>query len=202
MGYSTILDIVGSVIMGGVLMVILLSTNSNAVQNTYTYGGDVSLQQGLTSVTQIIDSDFRKIGYSSILTVVLDPTKIILLADTSSIKFLSDVNNSGSIDTVYYYLSAATELSYSTNPRDRNLYRMTHDAVSSAVTMRCPGVTIFRFAYFDSLGNALSCPVSTLAKIAKIQISLKMESASPYNGTYVSTAWNSTKRISVNVLDR
>jgi hypothetical protein len=201
MGYSTILDIVGSVIIGGVLMVILLSTNSNAVQNTYTYGGDVSLQQGLTSLTQIIDSDFRKIGYSSILTVVLDPAKIVLLADTSSIKFLSDVNNSGSIDTVYYYLGAVSELSYTTNPRDRILYRITHDT-SAAITMRCSGITICRFAYFDTLGNALSCPVSALAKIAKIQISLKMESASPYNGTYVSAAWNSTKRISVNVLDR
>jgi len=201
MGYSTIIDIVGSIIMGGVLMVILLTTNSNAVQNTYTYGGDLSIQQGLTSITQIIDSDFRKIGYSSILTIVLDPTKIILLADTSSIKFLSDVNNNGSVDTVYYYLGATSELSYTTNPRDRNLYRITHDS-SSAITMKSPGVTIFRFAYFDSLGNALSCPVSSLAKIAKIQISLKMESAIPYKGTYVSSAWNSTKRISVNVLDR
>lgn len=201
MGYSTMLDIVGSIIIGGVLMVTLLSTNSNAVQNTYNYGGDVSIQIGLTGLTQAIDSDFRKIGYSSIQTIVLDPTKVIILADTSSIKFLSDVNNNGSIDTVYYYLGPTSELSYTTNPRDRILYRITHDT-SAAVTMKNPGVTIFRFTYSDSSGNILSCPVSSPGKIAKIQIALKMESAIPYNGVYVSTFWNSTKRISVNVLDR
>lgn len=202
MGYSTLLDIVGSIIMGGVLMVILLTTNSNAVQTTYNYGGDVSIQKGLTTLVQVIDSDFRKIGYSSIQTIVLDPTKVILFADTSSIKFLSDVSNNGTIDTVYYYLGPAGELSYTTNPNDRILYRITHDTVSSPITMRNPGVSIFRFSYYDTSGKSLSCPVSSLGKIAKIQIQLKMESAIAYSGVYVSAYWNGTKRISVNVLDR
>jgi len=202
MGYTTLLDIVGSIIIGGVLMVVLLNTNNNAVQNTYNYGGDVSIQIELTNLVQTIDSDFRKIGYSSIQTIVLDPTKIILLADTSSIKFLSDVSNNGTIDTVYYYLGPTSELSYTTNPNDRILYRITHDSLSSAITMRNPGVTIFRFSYYDSSGSSLSCPVASLAKISKIQIQLKMESAIPYSGSYVSAYWNGTKRISVNVLDR
>lgn len=202
MGYTTILDIVGSIIIGGVLMLILLNTNISAVQSTYTYGGDVSIQIGLTTLVKTMDSDFTKIGYSSIQTIVLDPTKIILLADTSSIKFLSDVSNNGTIDTVYYYLGPTSELSYTTNPNDRILYRITHDTLSSAITMRNPGVTVFRFSYFDTSGNSLSCPVSSLAKIAKIQIQLKMESAIPYNGVYASATWTGTKRISVNVLDR
>jgi hypothetical protein len=196
MGYTTILDIIGSVIMGGVLMVTLLNTSTNAVQNTYNYGGDVSVQQGLALLVNTIDSDFRKIGYSSIQTIVLNPTQIMILADTSKIKFLSDVNNNGTIDTVYYYLTTTSGQSNSI------LYRMTHDTVSTAVTYQYPGVSNFKFAYYDSLGHALSCPVSTPSKIAKINISLIMQSTTAYNGAYVSTYWNSTKHIAVNVMNR
>jgi hypothetical protein len=196
MGYTTILDIIGSVIMGGVLMITLLNTHANAVQNTYNYGGDVNVQQGLALLVNTIDSDFRKIGYSSIQTFVLNPTQVIILADTSKIKFLSDINNNGTIDTVYYYLTTTSGQSNSI------LYRMTHDNVSAAVTSQYPGVSIFRFAYYDSSSNQLSCPVSSPSKIAKINISLQMQSAQPYNGVYVSTYWNSTKRIAINVMNR
>ena len=119
MGYSTILDIIGSVIIGGIVLVSLLNTNTNAVQNTYSYGADVIVQQNMAALVDTIDSDFRKIGYSSILTTVLNPTKVIISADTSTIKFLSDVNNNGTIDTVYYYLGT-------TNGKlNQVLYRMT-----------------------------------------------------------------------------
>lgn len=196
MGYSTILDIIGSVIIGGIVLVSLLNTNTNAVQNTYSYGADVIVQQNMAALVDTIDSDFRKIGYSSILTTVLNPTKVIISADTSTIKFLSDVNNNGTIDTVYYYLGT-------TNGKlNQVLYRITHDTVSTAVTVLFPGVSIFYFAYYDSSGNKLSCPVSSTVKIAKINISLQMQTAQPYSGAYVTTNWNGTKRVAVNIMNR
>lgn len=196
MGYATILDIIGSVIMGGIVLTSLLNTNVNTVQNIYNYGGDVTVQKYLADVVDTIDSDFRKIGYSSILTTVLDPTKVIISADTSTIKFLSDVNNNGTIDTVYYYLGTTNGQS------NKVLYRITHDNVSNAVTVLFPGVTILYFAYYDSSGNKLSCPVSSTVKIAKINISLQMQTAQPYNGAYVTTNWNGTKRVAVNIMNR
>jgi hypothetical protein len=196
MGYATILDIIGSVIMGGIVLTSLLNTNVNTVQNTYSYGGDVTVQKYLADAVDTIDSDFRKIGYSSILTTVLNPTQVIILADTTKIKFLSDVNNNGTIDTVYYYLGTTNGTS------NQVLYRMTHDNVSNAVTVLFPGVTILYFAYYDSSGNKLSCPVSSTVKIAKINISLQMQTAQPYNGAYVTTNWNGTKRVAVNIMNR
>lgn len=199
MGYSTILDIVGSIIIGGVLMIILLTTNSSAVQNSFNYGGDLAIQQYLTLLTDTLDQDFTKVGYSSITTGGLDPTKIIVSADTSSIKFLSDVGDNGTVDTVYYYLGPAGELSGTINPRDRILYRMIRSPLASWVTLRYQGVTIFRLTYFDTYGNVISSPVATTVNIKSIQIYLKMESAVPYNGIYVSANWTSTKRVSVNL---
>ena len=199
MGYSTILDIVGSIIIGGVLIVILLTTNSSAVQNSFNYGGDLTIQQSLKLVVDTLDHDFSKIGYTSIATVAIDPTKRIVLADTSRIKFLSDIDNDGIIDTVYYYLGPTSELAGSINPRDRILYRVTWDSVSPSATLRYPGITVFRLVYSDVNGNTLSSPVAATSNISKIQIYLKMESSVPYNSVYVSTNWSSTKYVIVNV---
>jgi hypothetical protein len=201
MGYTTILDIVGSVIIGGFLMLILMKTNTSAVENTYNYGGDVSIQQSLSALVYFLDSDFRKIGYTSNLALISDPTKIITSADTSSIKFVSDLNNDSTLETVYYYLSPKSELSNTANPDDRFLYRVVTGA-SPTQTIKTPGITIFRFAYYDSLNNPISCPVSSPNKIAKILIYLKMQSAIPYNGNYVSAYWSGTKRIAVNLNNR
>jgi hypothetical protein len=202
MGYSTILDIIGSVIAGGVLMIILLNTNTNAVQNTYTYGGDIGVQGLLTVLANVLDSDFRKIGYSSNGSIVVNSSNVIISADTSSIKFLSDINNHGQVDTVYYYLGPTSELSNTSNPIDRFLYRIAPDTGLTNVTHKYPDVVIFRFAYYDSSGNSISCPVASPSKISKINISLELQSPQAYNGVYVTTYWNSTKRIAVNVMNR
>jgi hypothetical protein len=199
MGYSTILDIVGSIIIGGVLIVILLTTNSSAVQNSFNYGGDLTIQQYLKTVVDMVDQDFSKIGYTSIATVAIDPTKRIVLADTSSITFISDIDNNGSIETVYYYLGTTNELAGTINPRDRILYRVSKDTSGSLITSRYPGITIFRLLYTDKNGATLSSPVASTSNISKIQIYLTMESSVPYNGVYVGTNWSSTKCVTVNV---
>jgi hypothetical protein len=203
MGYSTLLDIVGSIIIGGLLLITLLTTNSSAVQNTYTYGGDVAVQQGLNSLASTMESDFNRIGYLLDPKELITGTPVIISADTSSIQFYSDLYNTGGLCIVNYYLGPTSELSGkdSPNPRDRNIYRVVTSNPPTA-TMKCPGVTIFRLAYYDTSGTKLSCPVTVTANIAKIQIFLKMESPFPYDGNYVSTYWNNTKYVVINTKNR
>jgi hypothetical protein len=201
MGFTTLLDIVGSVIIGGLLLVTLLTTNGSAVQNTYTYGGDVAVQQGLNSLASTMENDFNRLGYFLNSSVLIVGTPWIISADTSSIQFYSDLYNNGGLCTVKYYLGPTSELDSTKNPRDRYIYRLVTSTPPTG-TMKCQGVTIFRLAYFDKSGNALSCPVATTANIAKIQIFLKMESPIPYNGNYVSTFWNNTKFVGINTQNR
>jgi hypothetical protein len=199
MGYTTLLDIVGSVIMGGLLMVILLRTNSSATENTYNYSGDVVIQQSLSNlVNGYVDSDFRKIGYSSDQS--LDRTTAITYADTSGVTFKSDIKNNGTICTIKYYLGPKSQLAGTTNPNDMILYREV-TAPGQDTVWRFPGVTIFKLLYFGSNNGQdvlLSSPVAITSSIVKIQIYVKMESAIPYSGNYVSAYWNATKEVAVN----
>ena len=125
MGFSTIIDIVGSIIIGGTLMLILWRLNDAATENTYNYSGELSLQQNLATVAMVIEYDFRKIGYCADWNKIPDPTKSIVLADSNKIKFLTDVatpsdpEGDGIVDTMYYYLGPASELTATENPRDR-----------------------------------------------------------------------------------
>src|SRR4030067_1437519 len=121
MGFSTIIDILGSMLIGGTLLVILWRLNDATTANTYNYSGELSLQQNLATVATIIEHDFRKIGYCANWNIMPDSGRIFL-ADTSKIKFLTDVQNDGVIDSMYYYLGPTSELNMTENPRDRVLY--------------------------------------------------------------------------------
>ena len=95
MGFNTILDILGSIIVGGLLLLILFKINSNTTSNVYNTNSEANVQQAMVSVVEVLESDFRKIGYCKDWNLIPDPTKAILLADTSKIKFLTDIDNDG-----------------------------------------------------------------------------------------------------------
>ncbi len=122
MGYSTILDILGASIIGGILLLNLLKLNENVYQVDNATGHDVNLQVEVVNVANIVDGDFNKIGYCSDPMNMNDDPKVTL-ADTSSIKIVYDVDKDGDYDTVYYYVSNTSLLSNTPNPRDRILYR-------------------------------------------------------------------------------
>ena len=61
MGFTTILDILASIIIGGILMMITWRLSDAATEKTYNNSGELSLQQNLATVAQILENDFRKI---------------------------------------------------------------------------------------------------------------------------------------------
>jgi len=108
MGFNVLLDIIGSVIIGGMLLLILFRLNDSVTENTFNYTGELSSQQNLAVVVQILESDFRKIGYCADWKKISDPSKSIVEADSNKIKFITDILPDGvpdgNIDTVTYYL--------------------------------------------------------------------------------------------------
>ncbi len=119
MGAATILDILGSTIVGGLLLFILFNMNNNATQNTYNFSGELILQQNLVTTVEVLEYDFRKIGYCEDPSVLPFPeTDAILCADTSNIKFLTDLmeppyNNphgDGTLDTIQYFLGPTSDI--------------------------------------------------------------------------------------------
>ena len=84
MGFSTLLDIIGSAIIGGLLLMILFRMNDTAVQNNYDMNGEKIVQQNLVDLVELIEYDFRKIGYCADYKNIPDPTKSIIAADKTA----------------------------------------------------------------------------------------------------------------------
>lgn len=178
MGFSTLIDILGSSLVGGMILLILFKLNDASVENSYMYTGNLLVQQNLVSVVELLNEDFSRIGYCKNWENIPDPTLAIISATDTSISFLTDFVNpptypygDGVIDTLKYYIGKTSELSMTPNPRDRILYRVEGGQTPGGSNL---GVTLFKLKYYDSAGNELTYPILT-TKIATIQIDIKIE---------------------------
>lgn len=188
MGFSTLLDILGSTIVGGLLLMILFRMNDAAVENNYNLNGEKIVQQNLVDVVKLVEYDFRKIGYCANYENIPIPTKAVLQADSNSITFLTDIVTSpgtfgdGVVDTVKYFLSDTTALSMTPNPHDKILYRRVNSEPLRGSNM---GVTQFKLTYFDSFGDTLkNLPAVPPLGIITIQIDIAIENPYAFDENY------------------
>jgi len=199
MGTSVILDILGSTVIGGILMMNLFQINSSAVENNYTGNGELIAQTNLSTTVQVLEIDFRKIGYCADWEQIPIPTQAIISADSSSIKFLTDVDSDGIVDTMHYYLGPTSELLSTPNPRDRFLYRVVNSEVPVGVNL---GVTQFNLTFFDVLGNPISFPIAVPGEIYTMQIDITVEDVSAYDEKYSSAFWRQIRLAAKNLRNR
>ncbi len=199
MGYSVILDILGSIVISGMLMLILLRLNDATIENTYTSSGDLTVQQNLTTVVQIIEHDFRKIGYCADWENIPDPTKSIIYADAHRIKFLTDENNDKTVDIMDYYIGPPSELNDTPNPRDRFLYRLLNNESPVSANM---GVTQFDLKYYDVFNNEIPSPVTVPGEIHTIQINITVEDPAAYDEKYNTVFWRQIRLAARNLRNR
>jgi type II secretory pathway component PulJ len=200
MGYSTILDIIGSMAIGGLLLLVLWRLDDSAVQNVINNGQEIALQQNMTTVALILEHDFRKIGYCAEFDSIPDPSKAIIYADSNSIKFLTDDNDDGKVDTMYYYEGPTSELASTPNPRDRFLYRVVNGKVPHEADL---GVTRFDLVYYDVLGDSIkSNPVTDPHTISTIEINLTVEDVYAYDNQYSHAFWRQIRLAAQNLRNR
>jgi type II secretory pathway component PulJ len=180
MGTTTIFDIITSTVISGLLLLMALRLNAQAIETNAIYQGNLSLQEGLVALVDIIEYDFRKIGYCKDFTKINPPNIAIVSADSSSIRFLTDIPanptdiGDGVVDTVYYYLG--TTPSNPNNPRERQLYRVVNGQVTTGWNL---GVTRFAMRYFDALGDTIPFPVPDPKLIYTLEVNLSLESPAP-----------------------
>jgi|SRR5690554_1983635 len=199
MGFSTILDVLGSTIIGGMLMLILFRLNDSAAENIYNNSGELTSQQNISTVVQILENDFRKIGYCSDWQKIPVPSKAIIFADSNKIKFLTDVDSDSFVDTIYYYSGSPNELLSTPNPRDRYLYRVVNNEPPAKVNL---GVTEFRLTYYDIFDKKINFPVAVPGEIHSIQIDVAVENPEAYNNQYSSVFWRQIRLAAQNLKNR
>jgi hypothetical protein len=199
MGFSTILDILGSMIIGSILLSITLRLNDSATGKTYNNSAELTLQENMATVAQIIETDFRKIGFCADWNKFPDPSKAVIFADESSIKYLTDIDSDTNMDSVRYYLGPTSELLSTPNPRDRMLYRIVNNEAPNTSNL---GVTQFRLVYFDALGDTIPPPITTPGLITSVEINLAVESVAAYDTAYSSAFWRQIRLVARNLKNR
>jgi len=63
MGSQVVLDLIASSLTYGTLLLMAIRLNGTVQESVQMYNGDVLVQSDLITVIQMIEYDFRKIGY-------------------------------------------------------------------------------------------------------------------------------------------
>lgn len=197
MGFSALLDIAGSFIIGGMILLMLLRMNDFAVENTYVQNADRIVQRNLLNVVEFIERDFRKIGYCADWTKIPDPSRAIVSADSGSITFQTDINSNGTVDTLSYELQPDSSLDFTPNPRDRFLYRKINGDLKTKLN-----VTEFRLVYFNAIGDTIDFPVEVPGEIYTMQINVAVENPNAFDKKYSNAFWRQIRLAARNLGNR
>ncbi len=175
---SILLDLFGSTIIGGLIVLMLVNFNVFQSNTRISSDSELQLQQNAKTLADILNYDFRKIGYRYNNVAFAE-------ADSERISFYSDIDRNGSIDLVTYMLGDTSEVSMTTNPGDRILYRIVNNDTLKGPSL---GLTKVKFSYLDKI----STETTTFSDIRYVRAELWIESIEPVNGEYLFTYWEMT----------
>ncbi len=182
MGSSTMIDMVGSFFIGGVLLLMALRLNASGMETNAVYNSNLILQQNITTLVRMIEEDFRKIGYCQDWRKIPDPSKSIRIADSTRFRFRTDVDNDGTLDSITYFIGPTSELLDTPNPRDRYLYRQVNNTAPNRMNL---GVTQFSLGYRDAENDQLSFPISDPRLVYFMEINVAVETQAPLEQDYM-----------------
>ena len=167
---ATLYDIIISLSIGGIFLSMLLGFNGTISEEAVAQTVKMMAQTNLTATTDILDYEFRKMGY-----LVSVPDSTIIIADSTKIKFKGDVDGNGVLDTVTYSLEPAA--SGNANKNTHMLYRTLNSTKRQNLNV---GMTQFRFWYYDGSNLPLTTPVSRPSQIKSLKIAVNIESTVTY----------------------
>lgn len=214
MGSQVVLDIIASSLTFGIFLLMAIRLNGTVSESIQMYNGDLLVQSNIITVVNMIQYDFRKIGYCEDPSQLPDPTKYIILADSNKIKFYTDLatpgypNGDGVPDIVYYYTGPTSELSSTPNPNDRILYRVVNNAPPKGANL---GITQFSLLYFSAFGDTLKFPITNPGQIWAMQITVQVENSAAdslryntakFDTQYSQAFWRQVRLVSQNLKSR
>jgi len=199
MGFSTIIDVLGSLIIGGLLLLILMRLNGTVTEHYYITGSDRNLQRSLAETAILIEKDFRKMGFCADPYKITETMDIVIVGDSDFISFYTDVDKDENLDIITYFVSDTNALAATKNPRDKILYRQIN---SDTPLMISTNITRFLLEYYDVFGNKLTSPVASPGNITHMKISMRVEDPEAYNEQYSNAYWQQVRLTSKNLRKR
>lgn len=169
---AVMMDIVGSLVLLGMVILMVMGININMSQETYKGLTEYNLHAQSIQLSRIFEFDLYKMGYA------VSKPGVIAVAETSKIKFYSNLFNiAGRRDSIEYDLG--TTVPSSTNPRDKSLYRFEN---TTQVFINF-SVTHFKLSYYNGNDSLLGTPVTGTLRdsIKSVRVYLTLESPEPFD---------------------
>ncbi|PIU45997.1 MAG: hypothetical protein COS95_00805 [Ignavibacteriales bacterium CG07_land_8_20_14_0_80_59_12] len=193
---AILLDLLGATVVGSLLILTLVSYQGNVSEFAVLNNNERIVQQNLVSIVELLENDLRKIGYSRGGPQVPDP---VLVHDSTRIKFLADINDNGTLDTVAYWLGSLGQIPYTPEHPFRILYRQVTSVDNVPAWTVGPvgshlGVTKFRLDYYQADGATPAPPYQV------IRVTLKIESPYALGDKYAVAVWQQKRVVARNVL--
>jgi hypothetical protein len=202
---AIMIDILMALVIGGMLLMSIISGGTVVNESAATLAGDVGVQQMLISNAQLVEGEFRNMGMG-----VADTAAIVTAALDTAISFKTDIDRDGTADLISYWVGPVSELSRTQNDSDRLLHRK----VNAGAAMSVGTVTKFRMRYYSQgLADTLVPPINAMDLTSIRIVEITMEVQNPYaiyrdprdvqtgqrNALYSSSYWRQTRLASQNL---
>jgi hypothetical protein len=172
------LALITSTFIGGMILLSFNRFSSDISRDTYVQTLDQIAYEQMDELARLIDYDFSRIGFG-----INDPSQAILIqASATDLRFNIDSNGDGVLETMRYFLGDSTTAAFTSNPRDRMLFRVVNSGTPQGVSS---GLTQFTIRYFDAAGNE----TANLNLIRTFEVNLTMESEIIYENQYPKMFW-------------
>ncbi len=172
------IQLTGTFLIAGLFILSILGMNFQLLETSAMNNMQTMAQDNITEIASILEYDIRKAGYG-----VPSGTTAILAISDSTIRFLADIDQNGTPDTLNYRLSDTAAPSGTDNPNDRYLYRSVNGTENDVGV----GLTALGFEFFDASGAA----TAVLADIRLIRFEITVQTVFSYNETYGTATWQS-----------
>jgi len=162
---SIMLDLIGSMIVRGAIMLTFLYLTINLQNALYEKTIYAAVKQKTVIPAEILTDDLRLAGYGPATS------KSFPVAYQQSIEFYADINNDSVADLVHYYLGPV----YAGTTNHYSLYREVSSINGGAPYELARDVDSIAFTYYGSTGAVIS-PALNVSGIKSIKVYLSFES--------------------------
>lgn len=166
---ASLLDVLFSVLLGVTIVLIILHANGIVQEGWFSYNAETMVQQMLISTATLVEGEFRNMGFG-VEKEQSTSSGIILYADSTRIRFASDLGSNGIINEIEYRLGETSDVSFQ-NENIRPLYRSVDGGKENIIGM----VTEFTLRYFNREGEALPVPLVNPGNIHLVEIEMEVQ---------------------------
>jgi len=163
---QSIIEIIGSTIIGGMILLLILTSKSNVSKSSTSQVINSNIQSNLTTVTEMMEGDLKNLGYR-----ITDSTSITA-ADSNRITFKIVNDSTHTTDSIsYYYTTSST-----------SLFRKINNNTPTQINL---GITNFNVWYYDKNGAI----TSSKQLIKSFKVAITVQDTFKYDGDPVSAYW-------------